>query len=136
MIAGEVAQSAAVFEGRVVDVQFKRDSLPPNSERNPTERWLRYEELVARVVVGRRWKGVPPDTTLVHTAWQGTMCGADLVEGKRYLLFASSAEYSGLGEEAAATATTRLSTSSCSLTRPWDAEGRRLAGLLASAQRR
>src|SRR5687767_9975399 len=82
MVAEEVAHSAAVFEGRVLDVELNRDSLSPRSERNPTERWLRYEELVARVVVGRRWKGVLPDTALVHTAWQGTMCSADLVKGK------------------------------------------------------
>ena len=54
--------------------------------------------------------------------------------GRRYLIFAQSPGFSGIGVEAPASAMTRLSTSMCGLTREYDREARRLVRLLGRSQ--
>jgi hypothetical protein len=131
--AAYVRTSAAVFEGRVVRVEFEQDSAPPAAPAGTTGRSFRWTDVVATVAVARRWRGDLADTVRVRTAAQTSACGADLVEGRGYLFFASSRGYSGLGEDPPATSATVLVTSKCGLTRGWDPEARRLVRLLAPA---
>jgi hypothetical protein len=57
------------------------------------------------------------------------MCGADLLEGQRYLVFANADDSRG-GLAPPADGSTPLVTSKCGLTRVFDAEARRLERLL------
>ncbi|MBA3405688.1 MAG: hypothetical protein H0U13_13575, partial [Gemmatimonadaceae bacterium] len=100
-VAAYAGGSAAVFEGQVVRVELAADSSAP-ADSSRGERWFRWMDLVATMVVTRQWKGELADTIRVRTALQTSMCGAELIEGHRYLVFAGAGGYSRGGADAPA----------------------------------
>ena len=78
--------------------------------------------IAVRVLVDRRWRGSSGDTVTVATPRATTACGADLIPGKRYLIFADTIRAGA------------LFTVKCLPTRQWDAKADTLAGWLGSPQ--
>lgn len=131
-MAAALAGEAAVFDGTVLRVTFAEDSAAlPHTARG--RRWFRWTDRVATLAVARAWKGDLPGTVVVRTPQQTTMCGAELVAGRRYLVFAVARDDSHSGVAVPAGRSTALATDKCGLTREFDAEARRLARLLSRA---
>ena len=127
-VAATLDASAAVFEGVVARVQYIQ--APLSADTSAAARLSRTPNVLATVVVHRRWKGAFGDTLVVRTAAQTTMCGAELIEGRTYLIFGQSPTYSGIGLATPAQIGDTVYTSKCSPTTSAAREVRRIVGLL------
>ncbi len=103
----------AVFEGQVIE-RFTPRGLPTDDS---TDRYQAWSEVRATVVVGRRWKGAPPDTVFVRTSISTTMCGFEFTPDRRFLIFAHL--YEG-----------RLYTTKCSPSTIWGPHAEELVRVL------
>lgn len=72
----ELADSDAVFSGRVIKIVNRKSGDPPISV-----------EAVFTVV--KAWKGVEKKQVSVYTASHSTMCGFKFSKGERYLIYAN-----------------------------------------------
>jgi hypothetical protein len=105
-----------LFEGHVLTIERRQDSVMVG-----TRTWT-VRVIVARMAVRRVWKGDVPDTIVVETAEETTMCGAELERGKQYLV------------DAYRDAAGKLGTGKCGWTQPFG-QARSLRRLLRDAQR-
>jgi len=129
--AAQLSPFAAVFEGTVVSTSYVEDSVvavaADDSTRTP--RAFRWTDLEITLTVGRHWKGELRDIVTLRTPASTTMCGAEFTEGRTYLVFAQSSDYTGLGAARPARVNEVVYTTKCSpTTRGRDA--RRTAALL------
>jgi hypothetical protein len=77
----------AVFSGRVLRIE-----PTPEVERR-LEPW---DEIRVRIIVDERWKGTLGDTVVVRASSHSSMCGADLQEGERYVVYADTTDAGAL----------------------------------------
>lgn len=97
-----VDQSNAVFAGKVIGFEYRKDILNPSAEvaAEMTGEQIEYETLVIKFEVDQWWKGEPkmevsiltnttrkPDGTLRRTS-----CDYIFKEGEQYLVFATGKE--------------------------------------------
>ena len=79
-------------------------------------RAFRWTDLEVTLTISRRWKGELADTVTLRTPASTTMCGADFAEGRTYVVFARSADYSGIGPARPARVGEVVHTTKCSPT--------------------
>lgn len=77
----ELAQSSAVFSGRVIDIEHASASIRQN-----------VESVNVTFQVSEVWKGPRRHTVTVLTARQGIDCGYEFESGQEYLVYARGAE--------------------------------------------
>ena len=80
LVSLAVEDAEAVFSGRVVRVK--------ETSFEDAQRGVPWDEIRVHVRVTERWKGVSPDTVVVRTSSQSSMCGVDMEEGDGYLIYA------------------------------------------------
>lgn len=115
-VAAQLGTFAAVFEGRVVSASYVQDSVMAAGDSTRVPRAFRWTDLEVTLTVSRHWKGEVGDTVTLRTPASTTMCGADFTEGRTYLVFARSADYSGIGAARPARAGEVVHTTKCSPT--------------------
>ena len=128
-VAGHVNTYAAVFEGTVVRTASVEDSVVAAGDTSRPRRAFRWTELEVTLAISRRWKGELGDTVTLRTPASTTMCGADFTDGRTYLVFARTADYSGVGPARPAGVGEVVHTTKCSPS-TWGREARRMAVLL------
>ena len=118
-VAAVANGSAAVFEGTVV-----RAVHPGPGPGAPVP------DLVVTLAVRRQWKGAPAKTITVRTAPATESCGVRFVEGRTYVVFAGTPDYSGVGVARPARAREVVYANKCSPTTAVGAESQRIVSLL------
>ena len=115
-VAAQLSTVAAVFEGTVVRTAYVKDSVVAPGDSGQTRHAFRWTDLEVTLTVSRRWKGELRDTVTLRTPALTTMCGADFTEGQTYVVFARSADYSGVGPARPARVGEVVQTTKCSAT--------------------
>ena len=90
----ELAASYAVFEGRVISLQYYESGESTLSDGENT--WSGSDPITVRFEVETVWKGPVSQTIYVRTASAGETCGFGFSEGSRYIVYASSGLYVSL----------------------------------------
>ena len=115
-VAAQLTTFAAAFEGTVVRTAYVEDSVVAAGDSGQVRRAFRWTDLEVTLTISRRWKGELGDTVTLRTPASTTMCGADFAEGRIYVVFARSADYSGIGPARSARVGEVVHTTKCSPT--------------------
>jgi len=116
VVQATTAKYDAIMDGVIIEVSYFRAPRPSPQGEFP------LDEILATVVVNRRWRGVGSDTVVVRTPAGTAACGISFEESQRYLLFAEKEEG-------------RLYAHKCGPSRLWDQEADRLTTLLGPENR-
>ncbi len=79
----ELERSAAVFSGKVIDIQDRNINFPTFSSADP---------LFVRFEVDLIWKGVTQSQVIASTMRDSASCGFEFIENNEYLVYATEVD--------------------------------------------